>query len=169
MVKEAPTVLRSSVRLILTIFVTFGFKLRSRHVKQAFIQSEFPLDGPLYIKPPLKLDLMRMRNQPSGMYLHALKPIYELTESPGYWWQTFKPYNIDDLGMTQSTLGPCLFFKKEEQKCVGIIATLVDDTLGGDNLNFSKLEEHKSKKFDVKPRDELFPMRFGGITIMLHL
>ncbi len=70
------------------------------------------------------------------MYLHALKPIYGLSESPGYWWQTFQHYHIDDSGMTQSTLDPCLFFKKEDENCVVIIATLVDDTLGGGNLNF---------------------------------
>ncbi len=99
--ERSPPVSRSSVKFILRICASFGFKLLSRDVKQAFIQSKFPLDRPLYIKPPLNPDLMRMINQPTAMYLHALKPIYGLTESPVYWWQTFNLCHIDDLRKTQ--------------------------------------------------------------------
>ena len=68
-VKEAPTVLRSSVRLILILCAVFEFKLWSRDVKQALIQSDYPLQRSLYIKPPQKPDLMSMISKPPEMYL----------------------------------------------------------------------------------------------------
>lgn len=42
-VTEAPTVLRASIRIILTLIPTLEFEFWSRDVKQAFVQSDFPL------------------------------------------------------------------------------------------------------------------------------
>ena len=83
-VTEAPTVLRSSVRMILTISQSFKFSIWSRDVKQAFIQSKDPLGRSLYIKPPKKPDILKLLGKAPNSYLHALKPIYGLSESPGY-------------------------------------------------------------------------------------
>lgn len=165
-VTEAPTVLRSSIRLILTLSAIYDFELWTRDVKQAFVQSAFPLDRMLFIKPPKNPDLMSMVDHLPDTYLHALKPIYGLTESPGFWWQTFKQYHIDDLGMKQTTLDPCLFYKKDNGIPTGIIGTLVDDTLGCGNTDFIDQEKIKSKKFDVKPKETEFPIRFGGLQIV---
>ena len=52
-VNEAPTILRSSSRIILSIAESLEFQLWSRDVKQAFLQSEDKLQRDLYIKPPL--------------------------------------------------------------------------------------------------------------------
>ena len=57
----------------------------SRDVRQAFVQSDSPLCRDLHIKPPVKPGVMSMINQPRDGFLHALKPVYGLTESPGYW------------------------------------------------------------------------------------
>ena len=93
-VTEAPTVLPSSLRLLLSIAAMCDFEVWSRDVKQAFIQSSFPIDREIYIKPPKKPNLMAMIGEREDRYLMALKPIYGLTESPGYWWQTFKNYRV---------------------------------------------------------------------------
>ena len=141
------------------------FEVWSRDVKQAFIQSSFPIDREIYIKPPKKSDLMAMIGQPEDRYRMDLKPIYGLTESPGYWWQTFKNYHVQDLEMRQTSLDPCLFYKKKKESLVGIIATLVDDTLGCGNNSFVKLEQEMSKNFDVKESDNKFPIKFGGLEV----
>lgn len=164
-VNEAPTILRSSTRIILSLASTMGFGLWSRDVKQAFIQSEENLHRELYVKPPKRPDLLGMIHQPEGL-LHAVKTLYGLAESPGYWWQTFKRYHVMDLGMTQTILDPCLFFKKKESELTGITGTLVDDTLGAGSDEFAAEEEQKSSKYDVKSRDETLPIVFGGSTIM---
>ncbi len=88
-VNEAPAILRSSTRIILSLASTLGFKVCSRDVKQAFIQSEDLLLRKLYMKPPKRPNLLAMINQPPGL-LQAVNTLYGLSESPGYWWQTFK-------------------------------------------------------------------------------
>ena len=98
-VNEAPTVLRSSTRIILALANCLGFKLWSRDVKQAFIQSEDKLNRELYVRPPKKPDTLSLIDQKPGL-LQAMKPLYGLSESPTYWWHTFKRYHLEDLGMT---------------------------------------------------------------------
>ncbi len=66
--------------------------------------------------------------------------------------------------MVQSLMDPCLFLKKEKAELVGIIGTLVDDSLGIGNSAFGDEDESKSKRLDVKPREE-FPFRFTGCDI----
>ncbi len=62
--------------------------------------------------------------------------------------------------MVQSVMDPCLFFKKQKNELVGMIGTLVDDTLGIGNPSFADEEERKSKRFDVKEREDTIPFRF---------
>ncbi len=64
---EAPTILGSSTRSILSLPSTLGFKVWSRDVKQAFTQSEDPLHRELYVKAPKRLDLLAMIDQPPGL------------------------------------------------------------------------------------------------------
>ncbi len=115
-VSKTPTILRSSTRIILSMASTLRFKFWSRELKQAFIQWEDLLHWELYVKPPKRPDLLAMIDQPPGL-LQAVKPLYVLAESPGYWWQTFKRYHIADLSMTQTIFDPCFFFKKKEIRC----------------------------------------------------
>ena len=67
--------------------------------------------------------------------------------------------------MTQTILDPCLFFEKKESELIGLIGTSVDDTLGTASEEFAVEEETRSLKLDVKPRDESFPIQFGGSKI----
>ncbi len=140
-VTEALTILRSSIKLVLALSSMYDFHFWSRDVKQAFIQSAFPMDQAIYIKPPRTPNVMSMVGHPVGSYLKSLKLIYGLTESPGYLWQTFKQYHLYDLRMKQTALNLCLFVKKIEGKPVGLIGTLVDDNLECGNDGFMKLEE----------------------------
>ncbi len=158
--------MRASTRLILTLSVTMNFSLWSRDVKQAFLQSEFPLDRKIFVKPPKLPNVMVMIYRPENSMLHALKPIYGLFESPGYWLQTFKEYQLEDLGMPQSILDPSLFFKRSNEKLVSLVGTLIDGTLACGNYEFSVLEAEKSAAFDVNPRESQQPFCFGGVSIM---
>ncbi len=164
-VNDAPTVLRSSIRLILSLSQMYDFPLWTRVVKQAFTQSAYQLARQVLIKPPNKPDLMPMMNHPPGSYLRALKPIYGLTESPGYWWKTYRIYHGNDLGMIQSVMDPCIFYKNETNKFLGAVGTLVGDTIGTGSKVFVNEEETKCKGFDVKEKQTSFPLKFGGLCI----
>ncbi len=106
-----------------------------------------------------------MVNQPQNAMLQALKPNYSFSESPGCWWQTFKNYHVVDLEMSQRISDPFLFFKRTGNKLVGLVGTLVDDTIACENVEFSDLELRKSAIFDVKPRVSQLLFCFGGVTM----
>ena len=82
--KGAPTILRFSIRIIFTFSATLRYKICSRDMKQAFVQSGSPLCRDWYIKTPVKPELMSVTNQPRNGFLHAFKNTYGLTESGGY-------------------------------------------------------------------------------------
>ena len=100
---------------------------------------------------------------PPGSILKAIKPRYGLAEPPWYWWQTFRSWHINDLSMKHSALDPCLLYKNNSKGLLGVQVTQVDDTCGGGNREFSKLEEEKSKLFKCKARKTKFPMKFNGM------
>jgi len=162
---EAPTVLKSSVRLLLSLAATYGFKIWSRDISQAFIQSDEPLRRTVYVKPPKGENVLDQIGAPKGSMLKAIKPQYGLPESPGYWWKTFKRWHENDLGMKPTALDPCFFYKHDKDQLHGIQVTQVDDTLGSGIASFSNMEITKSKKFECKPRSQLLPMKFNGIWI----
>eukprot|EP00171_Calliarthron_tuberculosum_P000888 IDg888t1 len=169
-VNEAPTVLKSSIRLSATIIASYKFKYKwSRDITQAFAQSDTPLQRKVYVRPPKGEKLLLERiGVPSGSLLHAVKPGYGLPESPGYWWQTFKKWHEDDLGMKPTSLDPCLFYKVVNSVLEGVEVTQVDDTFGGGKESFSKLEEMKSSRFECHPRSEKLPIKFNGFWIDKH-
>ena len=45
---------------------------------------------------------------------------------------------------------------------------MLDNTLGSGNESFSLIEEERSKKLDVKVREENIPLFFGGFSISKH-
>ncbi len=166
-VKEAPTVLKSSIRLAIALIAGKGFQIWSRDISQAFLQSEDPLRRTVYIRPPKGEHILERIGAEPGSLLHAIKPQYGLSDAPGYWWQTFRRWHVEDLGMKPSLLDPCLFYKLNDTELQGIQVTQVDDTLGGGTVEFGKLEEEKSK-FECKPRTTTLPFLFNGLWIDKH-
>ncbi len=61
-----------------------GFKIWSRDVKQAFFQSDLDLARELYVRLPKESPVLSMVGMPEKGLLQAIKPLYGLSESPGY-------------------------------------------------------------------------------------
>ena len=159
MVKESPTVLRHSIRLLIALASVFRFTVWTRDVRQAYIQSAKDLLRDVYLEPPPDVGI------DNDCVLKIMKPLYGLTESGSYWWLTSQNYHVNDLGMSQSVMDPCLFFKNGERGLEGLEASLVDDTLGTGDEGFMRIEEEKSKRFDVKERETGLQMTFNGCVI----
>ena len=159
MVKESPTVLRHSIRLLVALASIFNYEVWTRDVKQAYIQSMEDLFRDIYLEPPTDVGIDEEH------LLKIVKPVYGLTDSGSYWWLTSKNYHVNDLEMDQSAMDPCLFYKLRNGSLQGIEASLVDDTLSTGNEDFMRLEEEKSKKFDVKEREQGSEIQFSGCII----
>ena len=160
MVTEAPTVLRHSVRLLLSLASMLDLEVWTRDITQAYIQSMSDLLRDVYLIPPPNLGIAKDK------IIQVMKPHYGITESGSYWWLTYLNYHTEDLGMKQSAMDPCLFYKREGGKLVGLEASLVDDTLSAGDCSFMQLEEQCSKKFDSKARDTSSILKFSGCTIL---
>ena len=138
-VSEAPIVLKSSIRLLLTIISSYRFPVWSRDITLAFFQSKEILKRDVYVRPPEGENVLQQIGAPAGSILKAVKPQYGLAESPGYWRQTFRDWHITDLQMHPTILDPCFFFKSGPSGLGGVQVTQVDDTCGGGSSEFSLL------------------------------
>lgn len=164
-VNEAPTIHRSSVRLLLTLHLACFETLWTRDVKQAFVQSEDALKRELYILPPKGQAVLETIGAPPGSLLKVIKPLYGIPESPSYWWSTMRNHHVKELGMKQTVLDPCLFYKRDGNEFVGMQGTLVDDTIATGSEAFAILEEKTSQRFECKPKSDILPVMFGGVLI----
>ena len=110
-VNEAPTLLKSSMRIIIALGLAHSFEIWCRDVSQAFVQSRDALPRRVYIRAPKNDNVLQRIGAPLNSLLHAIKPLYGLAESSGYWWATFREFHVKKLKMSSSVLDPCLFFK----------------------------------------------------------
>ena len=116
-VNEAPTVLKSSMRLALIIIASHRFPIWSRDISQAFLQSDEKLHRTVLVKPPRSEKLLESIGAPPNSLLRAVKPQYGLSEAPGHWWQTFKRWHLNDLGMKSTSIDPCFSSKGKMMNC----------------------------------------------------
>ncbi len=161
-VNEAPTVLKSSVRLAVALIASKSFQIWSWDISQAFLQSEDPLRRTVYFQPNKGEHILERTGAEPGAILHAIRPQYGLSDALGYLWTTFRRWHAKDLEMQPSVLDPCLFYKFDCNCFQGIQVSQVDDTLGRGTEAFGALEEEKSKKFECKPRTTTLPFLFNG-------
>jgi len=82
-VNEAPTVLKSSIRLTLSLIAAYDFTIWSRDITLAFLQSKDALKRTVYVRPPKGENVLAHIGAPPGSILKAIKPQYGLAESPG--------------------------------------------------------------------------------------
>ena len=82
---SAPTISIHTVRAILAIVPTLGWKIRIVDVSRAFLQSE-NLERELYLDPPKGAELE------ANVKWKVLKPIYGLCDATKYWHNAFKTF-----------------------------------------------------------------------------
>ena len=83
-VNEAPTMLGSSVRLVVALSQIYGFPLWTRDVSQAFVQANDSLKRELFIRPPKRENVLQILGASPRSLLKAIQPLYGLPESPSY-------------------------------------------------------------------------------------
>ncbi len=103
-VKEAPTVLKRSIRILIVLIASFGFSLWSQDINLAFSQSIDKLKSDIYARPPKGEDIIKGIDTPSGSILESIKRQNLPAEAPGYWWQMFRNWHTPDLGMKVTAL-----------------------------------------------------------------
>ena len=124
---DCPTCSKSSLRIIISIFVSFSWPLHTLDIKSAFLQG-MPIEREIYLIPP-KLAHSK------GILWKLKKCAYGLIDA-GRQWYIKVLLSLKDLKGQQLSLDPGVFFWKKDGKLVGIMAFHVDDFIYGGNSFF---------------------------------
>lgn len=113
----APVVQWTTIRLMLVLQVILDLKSKQGDVTAAFLHGEFgENDLPVFLEMPRGF-------QQEGKVLKLKRTLYGLRQSPRAFWK-FMIQKMEECGMQQSELDPCLFLN---EKVIAI--TYVDDIL----------------------------------------
>ena len=168
---HAPTVHRASQRLCVALCAQDpSFRLFSRDVSQAYLQSETTIQRPIYVRPPPEIGL------PEGRLFRVARPLYGIPEAGMHWFSTYHKHHVQALGMTPTAYDPCLLFtpgllSNSKSGPRGVTCLQTDDTANAGNEEFIRLEEANSARFQCKKAEILTadaPLRFNGATIELR-
>lgn len=121
-------------------------------MKQYFVKSEDELKQKIYIFPPNGQNFLEIIEASPGSLLKVFKPLSGMPEFPGYWWSTMQNHHFTILGMKQSVIDRCLFFKVDDRTLSGVQGTIVDDMIATESDSFVALEDDATKRFECKAK-----------------
>ena len=119
---DAPTASKDSIRILLSVAASKGWKISSLDFKNAFVQGKV-IDRELYMKPPPDL-----RASNPGMLLKIIKRLYGLRDAARGWIQEVRDCLLG-LGMMQSNMDRAVYLYIVKGELMGIIVTHIDDFL----------------------------------------
>lgn len=139
----APVVRQVTFRTLLAVAAKRNMNVKHIDVKTAFLYGE--LEETIYMEQPPGFE-----DQSQGEKVCKLKKsLYGLKQAARVWNETVKRA-LTEYGYTQSTIDPCLFYKKTNGKWCYVLI-YVDDiiTASEDDFTMSDLEENLKKDFDI--------------------
>ena len=126
---DAPTINKTSLRLLFTIASSRGWALESLDITAAFLQAE-EMNREVFLKPPADV-------RKSGIVWKLKKPVYGLGDSARRWYITLSQY-LQDKGCIISQLDKCVFRFVQGGKLQGLLVTHVDDLLYAGTVKFKR-------------------------------
>ena len=106
MVTEAPTLRTFSTRLIACLASSYSWKIFSRDVTSAFLQSDKILRDIYLTHPAETIEFLGSSHE---SITKLCLPQYGIIEAPTYWWITFQDYHQSILKCETVRLDHCLF------------------------------------------------------------
>jgi hypothetical protein len=145
----APVLRPESLRFILSFSSANNFIADNMDVKTAFLYGD--LDEEVYMEIPEGYDIDRKKK-----VFKLKKSIYGLKQASRIWNEKFTE-EVKKLGYQQSQADPCLFYRMEKDKIVGLIGIVVDDvTLAIKNQReMERVKLLLSEKFEMKDMGSL--------------
>ena len=126
--KDAPTCLKESVKILISIASAKNWKLRSLDIQSAYLQGK-PITREVYLKPPPEYY--------DGHIWKLNKTVYGLSDAARNWYNQVREQLLE-LGLKLSPYDSALFSYVKEGKLLGIICLYVDDFLFCGTEDFRK-------------------------------
>ena len=146
--RDAPTASRHSQHLLLLIAASKQHKhwrISSSDVGGAFLKGD-KQQRVLYAEPPKPWSGPALAGVPAGALLRLTKGVFGLNDAPRLWWTRLRSFLLAN-GCRQSRVDPSLFIFEVDGKLEGLLATHVDDLLGGGSEKFTALLAKIDKEF----------------------
>ena len=144
----SPTTRLSAIRLLVSLSVQKGSKIRQMDIKTAYLNA--PIAEEIYMKQPEGFE--QLDNIWKLLVCSMKKSHYGLKESERNWYRTFRNFLVAK-GFEFSVHGNCLFIKRSERQLQGAVCLWVDDIISCEfQENFSSLFESELSK-DLKISD----------------
>ncbi len=150
---ESPTLAYSTLRLYLSYAATFDYDVLQLDVETAFLNA--PVHHDIYIKPPPGYTAT------AGKVLKLKKSLYGTKQGPRCWWEVLHAFLIE-LSYTQSTIDPCLYYKKSEKQPTRqlLMAVFVDDLFPAfdkqDRQQMLRDIKKLCSRFNIQGKNEAF-------------
>jgi hypothetical protein len=165
-VSNAPTVSHAFIRILISFAANKEYPVWTKDATQAFLQSKDTFSRDMYARLPLVLHSVL-----KGYVLKMLKPLYGTKEARTYWNAAYSGDWKQKVGVTSSTLDPCLMTatcNQTKDAPHGIAAILFDDTLMTGNKHFATAEELMHSNYDMGQTQTVTngsKIKFGGVQI----
>ena len=144
---ESPTAHVESVKVMLAILPTIGFKPKKMDISTAFLQGK-SLTRPVFIKPP------KEANVSDEKCWMLLKGVYGLTDASRMWYERVNEV-LTNGEYVRSLVDPALYFKYRNDEVAGIVLCHVDDFLyAGTDNELKNIEKLIGDHFKVRTIEE---------------
>ena len=151
---ESPTAHTESLKVMLAVLPTLGFRPKKIDISTAFLQGK-SLCRPVFIKPPREAEVAE------GKCWMLLKGVYGLTDASRMWYERVNEILIHG-GFQRSLVDPALYFRYEKETVIAVVLFHVDDFLySGIKKEILKFEELITSNFAVRGIEEKMFMFCG--------
>ena len=163
--KDAPTVNKMNIKLMLMEAVRQGWDIESSDVTRAFLQTS-KIERNVYVKPPIEAGL------PTSKVWKLKRPAYGLIDAAHSFLVNYAD-NLITLGCEVCKMDNATFYHFEEgskatdesRSLNGIIASHIDDSLIVSSEKMKNLVVKKMKERFTFGSEETLPFRYVGLNI----
>ena len=153
--KDSPTCSKESVRIVLSVTISFGWQIHSVDVKAAYLQGD-TINRDLYLKPPPEYD--------NGKLWRLKKTVYGLCDAARAWYNRVKGVLLS-MSAVMCTLEPSVFYWYNREKLEGIICVYVDDFLWAGTRTFEREVIDKVRESFLIGSSESESFKYVGLNI----
>ena len=126
--RDSPTCTKDSLRMVLSVVASKGWKCNAIDIKSAFLQGK-PIEREVFVKPPKEFQ--------SGFIWKLNKNVYGLNDASRAWHFRMKDF-LHSCGMKTCKVDPAVFYFMNDCQLAGVMCVHVDDIFWAGTAEFER-------------------------------
>jgi hypothetical protein len=156
--KDSPTVVKSTMRVLMAIAAWRKWPIKTRDIKSAFLQGK-DIDREVFVLPPPEA-----QDKNKWMIWQLKKSLYGLNDAARQFYDSVEA-ELVRLGAKRSQVDPALFYVEQDGEIIGALATHIDDFMHCGNAAFDVEVMDKLRKRFVPGKLEEGSFSYVGFDI----